>query len=147
MNKNGMLACEIAKLEKWSRFQLPHHWKKKGFIMAILVFLFLIVMKFIQNEPSWINELLKRALLLSFLVVSLSKENVDDERIWSLRSKSYALAFVFGVLYALIQPAVDYLVHYYVYEASTINTFSYFQVLSFMLGIQIAFFETLKRNR
>ena len=57
------------------------------------------------------------------------------------------LAFIFGVGFTLFQPALEYLIHTYMFEASPNNTFSYFEILFFMLMMQILFFEILKRNR
>ena len=89
---------------------------------------------------------LKRVLLIGLLVVSLSKDKEEDEMIVSLRAKSFTLAFVLAVLYSLIQPLVNVLV-FYIIKGDMTNGFSYFQVLSFMLMLQIMFFEVLKRNR
>ncbi|MEY8847696.1 hypothetical protein AB9K26_02715 [Psychroserpens sp. XS_ASV72] len=147
MNTNKIMDCERSKIERWSRFQLSNSWKTIGVLISVLCFVTLMVMKISGVEPSWINDVLKRALIVGFLIISLSKEKDEDEMIASLRAKSYALAFIFGVLYSLVQPAVDYVVHNYIYEASENNTFSYFQVLWFMLLVQIMFFEVLKRNR
>ena len=77
-----------------------------------------------------------------------NEREFEDEMIVSLRSKSMRLAFVLAVLYALIQPLVNVLVFYVIdFNDLSGNTFSYFQVLFFMLMIQIIFFEVLKRNR
>ncbi len=142
-----MMDCERTKIERWSRFQLSNSWKRVGIVLSLITFLTLMTMKFFEVEPSWINGVLKRVLIVGFLIISISKEKDEDEMIASLRSMSYTLAFIFGVLYALVQPAVDYVIHNYVYEASGNNTFSYFQILWFMLLVQIMFFEVLKRNR
>ncbi|WP_460218487.1 hypothetical protein [Psychroserpens sp. MEBiC05023] len=147
MNLNDIQNCERTKIEKWSRFQLSNTWKTVGITISVLVFLVLIGFKFVDDRPQWTSEVLKRLLIVSFLIISISKEKQEDEMIMSLRAKSYTLAFIFGVLYALVQPVIDYLIHEYVFEASGNNTFSYFQILWFMLLVQIMFFEVLKRNR
>lgn len=147
MNLKSMEQCERSRIERWSRFQLSYNWKRIGLVFTITIFIALIVLKFIEGEPEWIRGFLKRGLLVSLLIISLSKEKFEDEMITSLRAKSYTLAFIIGVLYTLVQPGVDYLVHHYVFESSATNTFSYFQLLFFMLFIQIMFFEVLKRNR
>ncbi|WP_431136724.1 hypothetical protein [Psychroserpens mesophilus] len=147
MNLQKLQDCERTKIERWSKFQLSNAWKIKGVIISVLIFIFLISLKFIDNEPLWAKEVLKRLLIVGFLIISLSKDREEDEMIASLRAKSYALAFVFGVLYALIQPGIEHILHTYVYEPNPSNTFSYFEILFFMLLIQIMFFEILKRNR
>lgn len=147
MNLSDIQKCERSKIEKWSKFQLSYPWKTIGIILSIAVFLMLLGLKLIDDTPIWASEILKRLLIVGFLMISISKEKEEDEMIASLRAKSYTLAFIFGVLYALIQPVVDGLVHTYIYTPSETNTFSYFQILWFMLLIQILFFEVLKRNR
>ncbi len=147
MSNKSFMECERTKLERWSQFQLANNWKTIGATICLLTLLTLIGIKFIDTEPSWLRDVLKRVLLVGLLIVVLSKEKVEDEMLQSLRAKAFTLAFIFGVLYSLVQPLADYVVHNYIYEASKENTFSYFQVLSFMLLVQIMFFEVLKRNR
>lgn len=147
MNLKNIQECERTKIEKWSSFQLPNHWKKIGVGLTFIILLSIISLKFIDGEPTWIRPLLRRLLLISLLIISLSKEVMEDEMISSLRGKSYTLAFIIGVVYSLVQPVIDYVIHNFLYEPSNFNGFSYFQVLFFMLLIQILFFEVLKRNR
>ncbi len=147
MNAKKILDCERSTIDKWSKFQLPSSWKSKGVILSLVIFIVLITFKFIDNEPAWISDVLKRGLLISFLIISLSKEHVEDEMIASLRSKSYALAFIFGIGYVIWQPIMESILHAFIYEPNPNNTFSYFEILFFMLLIQIMFFEVLKRNR
>lgn len=147
MNAKKLMDCERTKIEKWSEFQLPNVWKLRGTIICLLIFGIMIALKFIDNEPLWLKDVLRKGLLVGLLIVTLSKEKIEDEMVTTLRFKAYTLAFIMAVLYSLIQPVADYVVHNFIYEASMNNGFSYFQVLSFMLIIQIMFFEILKRNR
>ncbi len=147
MNTKKIIECERTKIEKWSRFQLSNRWKIIGAVLCLATFLTMIGLKFTEAEPLWLKDILRKALLVGLLIVILSKEKMEDEMIVSLRAKSFALAFIIGVFYALVQPVVDYIVHNFLFEASETNDFSYFQVLSFMLLIQMMFFEVLKRNR
>ncbi|MDO1500954.1 hypothetical protein Q2T40_12510 [Winogradskyella maritima] len=139
--------CERTKIEKLSGFQLPNRWKTIGALLSLTVFITMLSLKFIDTPPLWVKELLKRSLLVGLLIVILAKEKDEDEMIASLRGKAYTLAFIFGVVYALVQPLIDTVVHGLLYEAGEDNGFSYFQLLFFMLFIQILFFEVLKRNR
>lgn len=147
MNLRNIQECERNKLEKWSRFQLPNKWKKIGVGLTFTLLAALLTIKFLDGEATWVRPLLRRLLLVSLLIVSLSKEVTEDEMIASLRGKSYTLAFIIGVVYSLFQPIIDYIIHNFLYEPTNFNGFSYFQVLFFMLLIQILFFEVLKRNR
>lgn len=147
MNAKKIMECERSKIEKWSQFQLENHWKLKGIIFCIVVFATILILKFTQIDNEWIKFGFRKGLLIGLLVIALSKEKTEDEMIVSLRAKSFRLAFILAVLYALIQPMVDVLVFNVLGKPISFGSFSYFQVLSFMLIIQIAFFEVLKRNR
>lgn len=147
MSKNSLMQCERSKIEKWSQFQLDNHWKIKGILFCIVIFIAMITLKFGDVNNEWVKFGLRKGLLVGLLVIALSKEKTEDEMIVSLRAKSFRLAFVLAVLYALIQPIVDVLVFNLLGKPTSFGSFSYFQVLSFMLIIQIMFFEVLKRNR
>ena len=91
----------------------------------------LMIAKKFFEEPDWVKPTLKVLLLIGMLVISLSKDKVEDELIDSLRSKSYRLAFIMGVLYALVQPIVNFAVGSVLNEDAELVGFDYFQVLFF----------------
>lgn len=142
---------EQRRLDKLNRFQLHHKWKKIGWIFTISVFILLFTRKILTDAP-WLQFLTYNLIVIGLLIISLSKEKIEDELIAKLRTQSYRLAFILGVLYSLIQPYVDLavrmikikLLDYDMIEVG--KTFSYFQILIFMLIIQIAFFEQFKRS-
>lgn len=142
--KESYCEKERSRLEKMYNFQLPNRFKKVGWGVVIGAFILMIVKKFV-DEPSWVKPLLSNIFIIGFLIISLSKEKIEDEFIDSLRSKSYRLAFVMGVIYSVIQPYVEYGVDYLIHGEVSESGFSYFQVLVFMLIVQITFFYQLKR--
>jgi hypothetical protein len=135
---------ERKRLEKMNKFQLPNRFKKIGWVVVLIAFALMIAKKFI-DEPSWVKPVLTNLMIVGFLLVSLSKEKIEDELIVKLRGQSYRLAFVFGVLYSLVQPYVEYGVEYLINAEEANISFSYFQVLLFMLVVQIMFFAQFKR--
>ena len=148
MNIHKAEKCERTKLEQFlNKVQLPQYCKKIGITIAALSFAAMIILKFIDNEALWINPFFKHALLIGLLIISLSREKIEDELITVLRSKSYALAFIIGVLYTLFQPIANYIVDFILGKQDTPTEIGYIQVLLFMLLIQVGFFELLKRNR
>lgn len=148
MNLKSIQECERTKLEKFlNKFQLPHVYKKIGIGAVVLSFVLLTIIKFTDNEPSWMRLSLKHLMLVGLLVISISREKIEDELIESLRSKSYALAFIIGVIYTMLQPAVNYVADLILDKQEEIRHIYYFEVLLFMLLIQVMFFEVLKRNR
>ena len=140
--------CERTKLEHFlSKFQLPHPFKKVGAGIVVLSFVLLTVIKFIDTEPSWMRLFLKHVMIVGLLVISISREKIEDELIEILRSKSYALAFIIGVVYTMLQPVVNYVVNMILGTQEEVDNVYYFEVLLFMLLIQVGFYELLKRNR
>jgi len=148
MNFKKAADCERTKLESFlDKFQLPNVFKKVGLTVFILSFLLLTVIKFIDSEPLWLRPVLKQLMLVGLLVISISKEKIEDELIQTLRSKSYSLAFIIGVVYIMLQPILDKVTDFILGLEAQPNDTGYVQVLLFMLLIQVGFFEVLKRNR
>lgn len=146
MSKSSFCEKEQSRIEKIYQFQLPHRFKKIGWIIAITVFSLMFIRKFANIDAFWVKEVLRYIFLVGFLMVSISKEKLEDEYIDSLRSKSYRIAFVFTVLYALVQPYVNYIVDFILDKTpNNTNEFSYFQLLCFMLLVQITVFMQLKK--
>jgi len=79
-------------------------------------------------------------------LISVSKEKIEDEYIDSLRSQSYRLAFILAIVYALVQPIVNFAVSYVLQQDDEYESFNYFQVLFFMLIVQLLFFWKLKKQ-
>jgi hypothetical protein len=135
---------ERKRLEKMNKFQLSNRFKKIGWIVVLFAFALMIAKKFV-DEPTWVKPILTNLMIVGFLLVSLAKEKVEDELIVKLRAQSYRLAFVLGVLYSLVQPYIEYAVDYLIDGDEASFGFGYFQVLLFMLLVQIMFFAQFKR--
>lgn len=148
MGLNKVTECERTKLESFlDKFQLPNSFKKVGIAIFLLSFVALTIIKFADNEPLWLRPALKQAMLVGLLMISISREKIEDELIQILRSKSYALAFIIGVIYIMLQPLTNELVNFILGTSEAPDNMGYVQVLLFMLLIQVGFFEVLKRNR
>lgn len=148
MNFKKAEHSERTKLERFlNKVQLPHVYKNIGIGLMVLSFMTLTILKFIENEAVWVGPALKHAMLIGLLIISLSREKIEDELIEILRSKSYALAFIIGVLYTLLQPLANYVVDLFLGSKDGPTEIGYVQVLLFMLLIQVGFFELLKRTR
>ena len=145
MSKQTICDKERNRIEKMNKFQLAYKYKKVGIIIAITAFALMIAKKFI-DEPNWVKPILSNLLLIGFLIISISKDKIEDEYIDSLRAQSYRLAFILSVIYSLIQPLVNYGVDFLLNEEpKAFYDFDYFQVLFFMLVVQIMFFTQMKR--
>ncbi|MGJ8760209.1 MULTISPECIES: hypothetical protein [unclassified Polaribacter] len=144
MSKLSICERERNQLEKLNKFQLGNQYKKIGYIIAIGSFVLMIARKYIEDSD-WLKPVLHGVLLIGLLVISLSKEKLEDEFIDSLRSQSYRLAFIMAIVYSLVQPLVNYGVAVLFNQDDKLQGFSYFQVLFFMLIVQLMFFWQLKR--
>jgi hypothetical protein len=144
MSKQSICERERSHLEKMNKFQLGNQYKKIGIIIAIGSFIFMIARKYVEDSE-WVRPILHGVLLLGLLIVSLSKEKQEDEFIDSLRSQSYRLAFLMAIVYSLVQPLINYGVATLLNQDDELQGFSYFQVLFFMLIVQLMFFWQLKR--
>lgn len=144
MDNNTFCEAERRRLDKLNKFQLPNSYKKIGYLISAVAFL-LMIAKIFFEEPSWVKPLLTNILLFGLLMASISRDKDEDEMIVNLRSQSYRLAFILGVLYSFIQPYVNYYVALLIRPENASTDFSYFQVLAFMLLIQLMFFRQLKR--
>ena len=149
MKTEKIIECERKRMDKMINFRLPHAYFKLG--IAIL-FLSIVVMFWrafgMDGETEWLRTLTKKAMVVGMLLMSISKDKEEDELTVKLRMQSYALAFVIGVIYALVMPYVDYGVSNVIKPASeSFKDLGDFQVLVFMLMIQLMFYHTLKRYR
>jgi hypothetical protein len=127
-----------------NKFQLVHSFKKVGYIIAIFTFIAMFARKYFEDSE-WMRPILHGILLIGLLLVSVSKEKLEDEFIDSLRSQSYRLAFIMAIVYSLAQPLVNFGVAFLFNQNEEIKSFDYFQVLFFMLIVQLLFFWKLKR--
>ncbi|TMM31253.1 hypothetical protein FDT66_04595 [Polaribacter aestuariivivens] len=144
MSKQTICERERSYIEKMNKFQLSHKFKKVGYYFTFGVFGLMIIQKLFE-EPSWIKPALRGLILFGMLLISVSKDKIEDEFIESLRSQSYRIAFILGILYALLQPFVNYAVGLLFDKNETMEGFSYFQVLFYMLIVQLMVFWQLKR--
>tara|TARA_B110000091_G_C13395685_1_gene302030 strand:+ start:53 stop:343 length:291 start_codon:yes stop_codon:yes gene_type:complete len=69
---------------------------------------------------------------------------IVDKFIDSLSSQSYRLSFLILILYSLSQPIVNYDLAVLFNQNDELEYFDYFQVLFFMLIVQLMFFWKLK---
>jgi hypothetical protein len=104
----------------------------------------LIAIKYIDN-PIWLKPFLHGVLLIGLLIISVSKEKIENEFIVSLRSQSYRLAFILAIVYSLVQPLANFAIATLINQDNTFESFNYFQVLFFMLIVQLLFFWKLKK--
>lgn len=149
MNAQKIMEYERKSFGKLINFRLPHACMTIGVVLVFLSIAMMFVRAFgMEGDTIWLKLLLQKALLIGMLLISISKDKVEDEMTMSLRAQSYAVAFVIGVLYALVMPYVEYGVDAVVNSnTKELKNLGDFQVLLFMLMIQLLFYHNLKRFR
>lgn len=144
MVKQSICEKEKSYVEKMNKFQLHHKYKKVGYIISFSAFALMIAKKFV-DEPNWVKPVLSGILLVGMLLISLAKEKLEDEYLDSLRSQSYRIAFILVILYALVQPFINFGVGLLFDETKKLEGLNYFQILFYMLVVQLMVFWQLKR--
>ncbi|WP_232225381.1 hypothetical protein [Christiangramia salexigens] len=127
------------------KLQLPNSFKKIGALIFIAAFIAMFIVAFTANDPI-LKGVTKYGVLFGLLLVSISKEKIEDEFIVKLRMQSYAFAFIIGVLYALAMPFIDYMVDLiFQSDKAEIKEIGDFEILWMLLFIQVFYFHMLKR--
>ena len=125
---------------------LPSYSKKIG-ITCILVTVSLCITSvtfswFERDNILILMELTKVLTLLSLLIITLSKDKIEDELVMLLRLQALVFAFFSGVLFSITLPVFNYLftgVYTHFIDANTI--------LVFMFTTYFLMFFYLKRKR
>jgi hypothetical protein len=149
MGKQNYIECERRGLEKLINFRLPHNFYTIGMVIIGAAIVMMFVRAFaLEGDQNVLKEVLRKLLLVGMLLMSIAKDKDEDEMIVKLRMQSYTYAFIAGVVYALIMPLVDYGVSNALKaEGEEFHDIGDFQVLLFMLMIQLLCFHVLKRMR
>ena len=149
MNKESFINCERKRFSKLLKFRLPHKFMAVGIAISVVSIVIMFVRGFVlEGDTEWLKLLLQKSLLVGLLIMSISKDKMEDEMTIQLRSQSYMIAFIVGVIYALIMPYVDLGVSNVVHDGGEVyKDLGDFQVLLFMLMIQLMFYHNLKRYR
>ena len=145
MSVKSFMEFERKSLDNMKRFQLSNNFKAVGLGIIVLSLATIIINK-ISIDILDLTLTAKYGILLGLLIVSISKEKIEDELIIDLRMQSYAFAFIAGVVITLTNPLFSYLANL-VFEKQQENFqgIGDWQVLWILLSIQVFYFEYLKR--
>lgn len=147
MNIDSFCEGERRRLNKLQSFlSLPNYFKKIGVACFVVSMIALFSIRYFVESPETIKLALKNVILISMLLIALAREKVEDELIEKLRGQAYTIAFICGVIYALVQPYVNYFVKVLLEpDKASYSQMGEFIVLWFMLCIYLCFFHGLKR--
>ena len=143
------MECEKRSLQKIINFRLPNQFLNIGLIISALAIVGMFYRAFaMEGDTEVLKSILKKVLLVGMLLMSVSRDKEEDELTVKLRMMSYAWAFITGVVYALVLPYVEFGVDSVVNSGTEqLKDLGDFQVLLFMLMVQLMCYHTLKRNR
>jgi len=142
--------AEYRRLKKIQNYQylLPNHYKKVGIALLFASLTALIARKYLFEDVDIVQEIGRKGMLLALLLITLSKEKIEDELIIKLRGQAFAAAFIAGVIYTLVQPLINYMVAFLIKpEKAIYSDLGDFIVMWFMLVIYLTFFYMFKRYR
>ena len=91
---------------------LPNKAKMIGIGLAIICLVLGVVMKstlFAETNLELYGLLVMSGLIAGLLIITLSKEKVEDEMINNLRAQAMQFAFIFAVVSTMIRPFMDVL--------------------------------------
>ena len=149
MKTETYMQKEQRSLQRLINFRLPRWYMTIGIMVCIITLLLMIFRTSLFGEESLIiKDALQKSLLIGMLIISITQDREEDEMTVQLRMQSYAWAFITGVFYALIMPYVEFGVSSVVNANNEVfKNLGDFQILVFMLLVQLMCYHVLKRYR
>ena len=127
--------------ENQYRKLLPNYSKKiaLGCILLIIILCATALkLNWLENDRIILVEITKVITLLSFLVIFLSKEKLEDELVMHIRLQAIVFTFLNSVLFTILFPISNYFIngtYTYLMEANTVILYmfiSYFLTFSYL---------------
>jgi L-asparagine transporter-like permease len=140
---------DIEKINRFTGYQLPNKFKIVGLVIIIVSFLSIVTSldTYILEEKFY--DLFKRVALsgtiLGLLIISISKEKIEDELMIKIRTQSYNYAVISAVLLYLIFPFINYIFMSVFSTMPKMEGGKDISVLGFLLFTQILTFRKLKK--
>jgi hypothetical protein len=139
---------DIEKIDKFTGYQLPNKCKIVGLVLFIASILSIIAFEsFFGNSKYYglLDRIAQTGLVLGLLIISISKEQIEDELIIKIRMQSYNYAVIGAVLLYLIMPFVNYALYFNNSYTPKMDGSKDVAVLALLLTIQILTFRKLKK--
>lgn len=140
---------DIEKINKITGYQLPNKFKIVGLILFIVSILLIISSLKIYFINIKYQDLFERIALtgtvLGLLMISISKEKVEDELMAKIRTQSYNYAVIGTVLFYLAFPFVVLIIESIFSSMPKIEGSKDVSVLGVLLMMQILTFRKLKK--
>jgi hypothetical protein len=139
---------EIEKIEKITGYQLPNKFKIVGLVLFIVSVLSIITSLKLYLVGVKYYDLFERialtAMVLGLLIISISREKIEDELIAKIRLQSYNYAVIGTVLLYLMFPFI-YAIVFNFSSVPKMEGSKDVSVLGLLLTMQIITFRKLKK--
>ena len=143
MNSKSSINSERNTLDKLKKFQLPNKVKIVGWVIFGIAFVAL----FLTTKDTSAKLFAKYSILIGLLIVSISKEKIEDELVKNLRMQSFTFAFIFAVFITISNPLFSYLANLmFEKQQDPFNGIGDWMIMWFLLSVQVFSFEYLKKN-
>jgi len=139
---------DIEKIDKTTSYQLPNRFKIIGLILFIIS-LFSVALISLYLENNKYQDLLQRigstVIILSLLMIAISKEKVEDELIAKIRMQSYHYAVIATVIGYLSLPFIFYIISFSFSNTPKMEAIKDIPIFMVLLCTQIFTFRKLKK--
>ena len=140
---------EIEKIEKITGYQLPNKFKIVGLVLFIVSVLSIITSLKLYLVGVKYYDLFERialtTMVLGLLVISVSREKIEDELIAKIRLQSYNYAVIGTVLLYLMLPFIHYAIIFSFSSMPKMEGSKDISILGLLLSVQIITFRKLKK--
>jgi hypothetical protein len=140
---------DIEKINKITGYQLPNKFKIVGLVLFIVSFILVPVISSYFGELKH-HDLFQRIAwtfaVLGLLIISISKEKIEDELIAKIRMQSYNYTVIGTVLCYLIFPFINFTIVSIFSSMPKIEGSKDIPLLGVMLIMQIFTFRKLKKS-
>lgn len=138
----SFLNHERKSLDKLKKFQLPNQAKNIGWVIFGIAFIAL----FFTTRDTNLKLIAKYSILIGLLIISISKEEIEDELIKNLRMHSFTFAFIFAVFIAITNPLCSYLANFvFTEQQEPFGGIGDWMILWLLLSVQVFYFGYLKK--
>ncbi len=123
---------------------LPYYFRGIAFGILALGFIFvdLTLLDIVSLGKEVEGTIFKEFLLVGLLLLAISKGRAEDELTLRIRLQSFTAAFIFGLVYVIANPFVNFL-----FGGEFVSDIKVMQLLVAMFVFYFIVFYTIKRKR
>jgi hypothetical protein len=149
MKTSMQIPEDIEKINKFTGYQLPNKFKIVGLVIIIASILSIVTSLKLYLLDYKYHDLFERIALsgtvLGLLIISISRERIEDELIAKIRMQSYHYAVLGTVLFYLTFPFITFTIGSILSLTPKIEGSKDVSILGVLLLMQILTFRKLKK--